>query len=634
MNTLSLEQVKQKYFDKLIVSRSNAQLSSALKAKVLLVDHHTMPIISMSYTQSQLLQHDVVLIEMLENYRNLAVMKHLNCAVFIKPVKESVVMLANELASPHYSNYQVFFNNAATKGDIERLADADEHEVVCHVAELFQDYSIATDNLFVVDLPPPAPVPQTSKNALTIHESNSVSSLLLSLRKCPVIKYEQGSLESKRLASELLYTINSNSNNNLYDDVQMKGDVPPVLLIIDRKNDPITPLVLPWTYQSMIHELIGIHRNVVAVGGDDKKTTGSSDEHVTLSADQDQFFSELMYLNYGDLTDKFQHFVDDYKKQTKQSSIENLKTQDLSELKRLLTRFPEFKKLSNNILKHLNIISEIDHQISAHNLWAVGELQQTITCDLENHATIKSRLIDLIADPTVSTENKVKLLILYVAKFPGNKTDLGGMLAKLNDPVTTKPPPTVSQMALINHFSTYFGSVRTMASNHDNNANNNIGGIFNKNRIKIQQLFNASQDDGSSAVPKTDNIFMQYIPKLNSILTHVTSPPHTRPNNMATTAQGAQPDLTTLVPDIVSTQYGDVTAMAAQEVIVYFKGGATYEEARLVHDLHKVNNKINYVIGGDGILNSHQWLEKMCDVVNGGESNQAQPDRSLLRELL
>lgn len=627
MSTLSLNKVNHVYFGKLFVAKNNTALSAAVKAKVLLVDHHTMPIISMSYTQSQLLQHDVILIEMLENVGKLSVMKHLNCVVYIKPTRESIALVCNELAAPHYSHYQVFFSNTVAKSDLEKLALADEFEIINQVVEVFQDYSIVNDNLYTVTLPTEHVAP---KHNVIIQESTSVLSLLLSLKKCPVIKYDNSSIELKRLASEVLYYINSNSNNNLFDDLNRNADTPPLLLILDRKSDPITPLLTPWTYQSMIHELIGVARNVA--------TLEESQEQLTLSETLDVFFQESMYLNYGDLTDKFQKYVDDYKKQTKQSSIENLKTQDLSELKKILTRFPEFKKLSNNILKHLNIISEIDKQISAQNLWAVGELQQTIVCGLENHQVIKSKMMDLISDSTISTSNKVKLLLLYVSKFPNNSADLNQLLAKLNDTVTTTPPPTISQVALIKGFHKHFqagkkigfigeGANAAQHNSNANSANNNIGQIFNKNRIKIQQLFNTNAQHNSSSMPKNDNIYMQYIPKLNEILTLVTT---TQPQG-----QGREAGISTLVPDVVAKQYGNVTSFAAQEVIVYFKGGATYEEARLVHELNALNPQVNYIVGGDSVLNSSQWLDRMCDVVNSVSEPEPQPDRhAQLREIL
>lgn len=615
--TLSLDKVNRVYFDKLFVAKNNTALASAIKAKVLLVDEHTMPIISMSYTQLQLLQHDVILTEMLANGRSLSTMKHLNCVVYIKPTRDAVAALCRELALPHYHHYQLFFSNTVAKSDLEKIALADEHEVINQVTEVFQDYLIVNDNLFTVSLAPPG-----QKHNVTIQEATSMLSLLLALKKCPVIKYDSTSLELKRLALEVLYYINSNSNNNLFDDLNRTSDAPPVLLILDRKADPITPLLTPWTYQLMVHEFIGIARNVA--------TLPDSNEQLTLSLAQDAFFLEAMYLNYGDLTDKFQKYVDEYKTQTKQLSLDNLNTHDLSELKKILTRFPEFKKLSNNILKHLNIISEIEKQISAQNLWDVGELQQTIVCASESHQVIRSKLMDLIADSRVSTEYKVKLLLLYVSKYPGHSADLTLLINKLNDPVTTSPPPTVSQLALIKSFNKHFlsGKKNLSLAEHNINGsnNNNIGQIFNKNRLKFSQLFNTNAQH-SSNIPKNDNIYMQYIPKLNDMLTLVTaaaSPQHV-----------PDAEISTLVPDVVANQYGNVTNTAAQEVIVYFKGGVTYEEARLVHDLHALNPQVNYIIGGDGILNSRQWLDLMCGIVNDASDPAPQPDRrAQLRDIL
>jgi hypothetical protein len=37
----------------------------------------------------------------------------------------------------------------------------------------------------------------------------------------------------------------------------------PIVLILDRRDDPVTPLLTQWTYQAMIHELIGIKDNTV-----------------------------------------------------------------------------------------------------------------------------------------------------------------------------------------------------------------------------------------------------------------------------------------------------------------------------------------------------------------------------------
>lgn len=608
--TLRLSKVSDSYFDKLFVAKNNTALNLAIKARVLLVDRYTTPIVSMCYTQSQLLQHEVVLIETLENHSSLHEMKHLNCIVYIRPTKELIVLLSNELRAPHFHHYQVFFNNTVAKTQLEKIAEADSFEIINQVVELFQDYLIVNDNLYSIGLP--AESAMAGNNGRIVEEASSIVSLLLSLKKTPVIKFEPNSVELKKLSSEILYNINSNSNNNLFDDLNKNSDVPPVLLLLDRKNDPVTPLVTPWTYQSMVHELIGITRNIV-----DLK---EAKEQVVLSESQDAFYRESLYLNYGDLTDKFQHFVDDYKRQTKQSSVENLKTQNLAELKKVLTKFPEFRKLSTNILKHLNLISELDSQISAQNLWVVGELQQVILCGLESAQTIRTKLLEVLDNPAISTPNKVKLVLIYVAKYPNNLNELSIFLSKMNDPSKMDPLPTQSQLALVQKFNKMFGS--TALKNNDNNSNN-IGNIFNK-KININLLFSNNNDQQH----KTDNIYMQYIPKLNETLNTLINPP-TGQNQTR-----VHPELLTLVPERVEAQYGSRPPNAVQDIIIYVKGGVTYEESRLIHDLSAANSKVNLIIGGDTILNSSMWLERMYDMVNGGTEEAAGVRRTQFRDIL
>lgn len=45
---------------------------------------------------------------------------------------------------------------------------------------------------------------------------------------------------------------------------------PPLLLIIDRRSDPVTPLLTQWTYQAMLHEEFGLrHGKVQAISGNE-----------------------------------------------------------------------------------------------------------------------------------------------------------------------------------------------------------------------------------------------------------------------------------------------------------------------------------------------------------------------------
>lgn len=609
---LNLSNIKKAYFDKLFlsqndtttVSTNNSTPLSNIKPRVLLLDKYTTPIISMCYTQSELLANNIILIELIQNYHEFSSMKHLDCIVYIKPCQESVNDLRQELHNPHYGQYKLFLNNCIHKNQLESIAEADEYEVITKVIEIFQDYQIVNDNLYLID-----------SNSLkqdvnpVLLESEKLISLLLALKKNPIIKYESNSIDLKRLSSELLYQINSNSNNNLFDDLNRYSDSPPLLLLLDRKNDPITPLITPWTYQSMIHEFLTIEKNIVHMKSDESSSNNKNSQ-IIVSDENDPFYKESMYLNYGDLTEKFQKYVEKYKSETKQSSIDNLKTTNLSELKKILTKFPEFKKFSTNVLTHLNLISEIDKQITIQDLWEVGELQQAIACGLDNQQNLKERVLLVLNNTNnnnkrVSTINKIKLILLYSYRY-NTSNDVSLFLQKLNDPVFTQPLPSSGQVQLIKRFKTLFGSNSLIDQQKLQNQNQNQGltNIFANKKIDLNNLFNRNNPSHSVS----DNIYLQYTPRLNEILAGLINPqqPH----------QEGSLGLATLVPDKVKQQYGvNASDESVQDIIIYIKGGVTYEESRLIYELSESNKRINLIIGGDSILNSEMWLQRLYSMV-------------------
>lgn len=175
--------------------------------KVLLLDQHTTPIISTSFTQSALLNHEVYLTDRVDN-ANRDRMRHLNCIALLRPSSSSISALARELRQPRYKSYWIYFTNVLQKQDIEALADADEHEVVKEIQEYFADYLPINSDLFSFNLDtPPAKIwagdiSSWDPDALKQHAKGLVA-LLLSLKKKPVIRYERMSSLAKKLGEDV-----------------------------------------------------------------------------------------------------------------------------------------------------------------------------------------------------------------------------------------------------------------------------------------------------------------------------------------------------------------------------------------------------------------------------------------------
>ena len=158
--------------------------------------------------------------------------------------------------------HRTVFSNIVKKSSLERLAEADDHEIVRMVQEHFADYLVINPDLFSLGLQRRvwSGNPDMWDADALARTYEGVLAVLLSLKKKPMIRYEKNSHAAKKLATEIKYQIGK--EEQLFDFGRM-ADTPPVLLILDRRNDPVTPLLSQWTYQAMVHELLGIHNGRV-----------------------------------------------------------------------------------------------------------------------------------------------------------------------------------------------------------------------------------------------------------------------------------------------------------------------------------------------------------------------------------
>lgn len=78
-----------------------------LGMKVLLMDRETTSIISMVFSQSEMLAKEVYLFERMDRRTSNEPMKYLRCIVFVRPTEENIELLQKELRSPKYGQYHL-----------------------------------------------------------------------------------------------------------------------------------------------------------------------------------------------------------------------------------------------------------------------------------------------------------------------------------------------------------------------------------------------------------------------------------------------------------------------------------------------------------------------------------------------
>jgi len=257
--------------------------------KVLLLDAATTKIISMVYTQTQILEQQVYLVEQLGKAHE--AMSHMKAAVILQPTEANVDMIIRELRDPKFSEYFLFFTNILPKDMLSRIAKADDNDVVRGVQEYYADYMSVNEDFFHLGADNSLSLSASQTRTLETSQLfdrnvNGVLSILLSLKKRPSqIRYSAASDLCRRVATDVSAAIDK---DDIFDFRREPNG--PMLLFLDRRDDPITPLLTQWTYQAMVHELLGLNYNRVILRG--APNIKKELEEVILACSQDEFFSK------------------------------------------------------------------------------------------------------------------------------------------------------------------------------------------------------------------------------------------------------------------------------------------------------------------------------------------------------
>ncbi|GAA6034770.1 hypothetical protein JCM8097_001161 [Rhodosporidiobolus ruineniae] len=604
----------QAYIDKIIKETSGI--------KVLLLDSETTPILSLATTQSHLLQHEVYLTDRIDNpsravpsaalaasgsaassypptsSRGVERLPHLKCICVLRPTDESIEQCERELREGRYGGYWLYFTNVLKKSQIERLAEADEHELVREVQEYFCDYAPITSSHFTLNLLPTPLHPSPHQRALALYGDSpstfsssspalqrhleGLTAVLLSLKKRPIIRYERMSGMAKKLGQELVFSMNQ-GQPDLWDFRRTASA--PLLLILDRRNDPVTPLLSQWTYEAMVHELLGITNGRVSL--EDAPDVREELKEISLSADNDPFYAANMHDNFGDLGAHLSAYVSDYSTRSASSAAGKIET--VADMKRFIDEYPEFRKLGSNVSKHVALVGELSRLVNVRHLLQVSELEQSLASN-ESHGPDLRAVQSAISSPEIPTESKLRLAILYALRYqklPGNQ------IAGVVDLLKTQG---VEDAEMVHVMLNFAGADQRQ---DDLFANENF---FSRGKSALKGL------------KGVENVYTQHTPHLAETIDLL--------------LKGRIKE--TSYPYVEGQNIGPQGMSRPQDIIIFMIGGTTYEEAKTVAQLNaqfasgaglqgsvgpggQVGQGTRIVLGGTCVHNSKSFLTMVRD---------------------
>jgi len=299
-------------------------------------------------------------------------------------------------------------------------------------------------------------------------------------------------------------------------------------------------------------------------------------DETVLSVEQDAWYKTTIFMNFGDLGMEVKKYVEEYQKKTQMN--QNIDT--IEDIKRFIEAFPEFRKLSGNVTKHVTLVGELSRIVDQRKLLKVSELEQSLanTSDHAMHVQYVKQSIDETREDkeVFAMIDKLKLAMLYALRYELSPTN---ELPAIRD-LLTKAGATPDQIKSVAALLQYAG------------ASARGGDLFGNK--KLVSLFSNTIKELKRGIKGVANIYTEHQPVLRTILNRL------------------------LANDLPITDFpytvGQPLKQPPQEIIVFIVGGATYEEGFVVHDLNSTKPGVRIILGGTNIQNSQSFIRDVSEI--------------------
>jgi len=285
-------------------------------------------------------------------------------------------------------------------------------------------------------------------------------------------------------------------------------------------------------------------------------------QQIVLSAEQDSFYKDNMFNNFGDLGSAVRSLVDQYQSKAKLNQTVN----SIEDMKNFVKNYPEFKKLSGNVTKHMALIEELQRQVKQRALLDISELEQELSC-IEAHDQAVAKIIQMFSHPKATQQDLLRIVMLYVLRCETRKdTEIAKFTAMLEE--KGLPQDNIQLLKTIRSYAGIQKRSKTI------------------DLFENQSFLTRAKAEAKRGLVGVENVYTQHSPLIYSIANEIKN------NSLPET----------------SYPYIDGQALKArpQQVIVFIVGGATYEEASCIAKIN--GGTVNVLLGSTHIINPKSFL--------------------------
>jgi len=419
--------------------------SSHNQWKILIYDAPCRSIISPLLSVSQLRRRGVTLHLLLNSERE--PIPDVPAVYFVSPTKENLTIIGQDCAKGLYGRAHLNFVTKLDRSLMEEFArlvvQTGSLDTIASVHDQYLDYVCLERNLFslhkknsYVTYNGSGATEQSMEAAMT-EIAYGLFSVVATLGCVPIIRCPKGGAPEmvarklNRMVAEHPTLLRSKKSSLTR----------PLLVIMDRNSDLITPIQHASTYQALIDDLLTHNANRVefvvtqdANGKRPKKTTKKFD----LDPDKDPFYSNHKFqpfpeaiesngVELQDVTQKEQQIRSKTANDGAPTTLDPLANTAANDLATAVDSLPALLDRKKQLEVHTSILQAVMNEVAARDVPQFYELEMALATGTysKDPTEAKQNVLELVSDPTKGNiDDKIRLVLVFGLATTAKSADM------------------------------------------------------------------------------------------------------------------------------------------------------------------------------------------------------------------
>jgi len=362
--------------------------------KILIVDEPSMKVISAALGMYDIMENKVTMVEGLEKKR--APFPDMGAIYILSPTKESIEKLLDDYSSKskvlYGRNVFVYFLGSIPEQYIKLIKKSRQLlKRLKALSEINVNFLVKESRAYVCDIGQPFSG-YYLRNVGTPPEAILAEKLVTvcaTLNEYPYIRYKQSSGICNSLAGifkvkmdEFVYAnpewwYHGSGNSGRKSSERDRSTI----LLLDRANDLLTPLMHDFRYQSMIRDLLPMEGDKITT---EVETEEGHDSKDVLLNEKDKLWVELRGKHIAEVIEVLSSRIRDTVKSNATAALGRGGEVTLQDLASAVKELPEYREILAKLSQHMYIARQCMDKFRRENLLELSEIEQTIATGIDD----------------------------------------------------------------------------------------------------------------------------------------------------------------------------------------------------------------------------------------------------------